>query len=182
MNKSYIFNLALTMSAISIVLFLLMAILGGGMFLNMGIGLTAIALMIIVPIIFLRRQRASANGVLTFKEAFLTAFFGLAISAVISTTFSYLYVNYIDTAYVDSMINQQLETTMKFMEGNVPEDKMVETLTEIETKTRDGFTLPGMLRNLGIYLAVYAVLSLILAAIFKKQPEIVNASEDIIDN
>ncbi len=182
MNKSYIINLAITMSVISIVLFLLMAILGGGMFINLGIGVLGIVLMIIVPIIFLRKQRASANGFLTFKEAFLTAFLGLALSAVISTTFSYVYVSYIDTAYVDSMINQQLETTMKYMQGNMPEDKMVETLTEIETKTRYGFTLPGMIRNFGIYIAVYAVLSLILAAIFKKQPQIVRSTEDIIDN
>ena len=182
MNKPYIINLALTMSVISIVLFLLMAILGGGMFLSMGIGLAAIVLLIVVPIIFLRKQRAAANGFLSFKDAFITVFVGLTIAGIINVAFTMLYVNVIDTTYVDNMINQQLETTMKFMEGNVPEDKMVETLTEIETKTRYGFTTLGILRNLGIYIAVYALLALILAAIFKKQPEIVNTSEDIIDN
>ncbi|NEN23292.1 DUF4199 domain-containing protein [Cryomorpha ignava] len=182
MNKSYALNLGLTTAVLSIVLFLLMAILGGGMILSFAIGILALAFMIALPIIFVRKQRKANNGIISYKDAFLTSFVGLAIGGIVYLAFSFIYVNFIDTTYLDKMINQQIETTMSFMQGNVPEEQMVETLTEIETKTREGFTLPGMLKNLGIYLIVYAVFSLILAAIMKRNPVIVSTSEDIIDN
>lgn len=180
MNKSYALNLAITSAVLSIVLFLLMAIVNGGMIFSFVIGIVALAFLIALPIIFVKKQRKANNGLITFKEAFLTSFVGLALGGLIYLVFSYLYVNFIDTTYLDKMINQQIETTMKFMQS-MPEDQMVEALNNIENQTRDGFTLSGMAKNFGIYMIVYAVYSLILAAIMKRNPVFVSTSEDIID-
>jgi len=182
MNKTYTLNLALASAVLSIVLFLLMAILNGGMIFSFVIGIVALVLLIALPIIFVRRQRKANNGIISFKEAFLTSFVGLTIGGLIYLAFTYVYVNFIDVNYLDNMINQQIETTMKFMQGNVPEEQMVETLTDMETKIREGFTIQGILKNFGIYTLVYAVYSLILAAIMKRKPVFAETAEDIIDN
>lgn len=182
MNKSYVLNLAITMAVISIVLFLLSAVMGSSMYLSLGILLISIVLTIVLPIIFVRRQRSQANGILSFKEAFTTAFLGLTLSGIIYVAFTFLYVNVIDTSFVDTMTTQQLEMSMKFMEGRVSDDLMVETLTKAENDIRYNYTLLGMLRNLGIYIVFYAIVSLIIAAVMKRNPVIVSTSEEIIDN
>ena len=128
MNKSYALNLGWTMAAISIVIFLTTAIIQGGMVFSFAIGVIALAIMIGVPIVFVRRQRSAQNGVITFKEVFYTAFIGLAIGGVIYMAFSYIYVNYIDPGYLETMVNQQIETTSKFMKGMAEAD-MIEALS-----------------------------------------------------
>lgn len=182
MNKSYPINLGLVMGGISIVLFLITAIVQGGMLFSIVLGIVSLAIMIALPIIFIRKQRRAAAGIISFKDAFLTAFVGLVIGGVIYLLFSFVYANYIDASYVDSLVNQQVQGTMKFMKGNVPEDQMVQTLTKMENDIRKGFTPAGIAKSFGIMLIVYAILSLILAAILKKKPENPFESTEVIDN
>lgn len=182
MNKTYATNIGLTLGVLSIVFFLIMAILSGGMVFSVAMGILSIAVTVGVPIYFIRKQRAANNGIISFKDAFLTAFVGLAIGGIIYLVFSYIYANFIDVSYIDSIVKQQIEGAMKFMKGNMPEDQMVEQLTKMENRTRSGFTLPGMVKSLGIILAVYAVLSLILAAFLKKKPENPFETMDVLEN
>lgn len=181
MNKSYALNLGWTMGAISIVLFLITAIVQGGMIFSFAIGIISIAIIIGLPIAFVRRQRSASDGVIAFKEVFYTAFVGLAIGTFIYLLFSYIYVNFIDTSYLETMINQQIQTTAKFMQS-LPEADMIKALTKMENDIRKGFSLSGMARNFGFYLIGYAIYSLILAAIMKKRPLFVSDSEMVIDN
>ncbi len=169
------------MGAISIVVFLLTAIIQGGMVFSFIIGIISLAIMIGVPIVFVRRQRSASGGVITFKEVFYTAFIGLAIGSFIYLLFSYIYVNFIDTSYLETLVNQQIQSSSKFMSA-MPEDQMIEILTKMEADIRNGYTLSGMARNFGIILVVYAIYSLILAAIMKKRPLFVSDSEMVIDN
>lgn len=169
------------MGVISIVLFLISAIIQGGIVFSAIIGIISLAILIGLPIAFVSRQRKAAGGVITFKEVFVTAFAGLALGTLIYFAFSYIYVNFIDKAYLETLINQQIETTAKFMTG-MPEATMMETLTEIETKTRSGYTVLGMTQNFAISLIIYAVYSSILGAIMKKRPLFVSDSEVILDN
>ena len=170
------------MGGISIVLFLIMAIIQGGWLFSIVMGIISLAIMVALPIIFIRKQRLASGGLISFKDAFLTSFIGLIIGGVIYLLFSFVYVNYIDGSYVDSLVNQQVQGTMKFMKGNVPEAEMVKVLTKMENDIRKGFTPSGIARSFGIMLIAYAVLSLILAAILKKKPENPFESAEVIDN
>lgn len=182
MNKSYATNLGLVLGGVSIVLFLIMAIIQGGMMFSLVMGIISLIFIIALPIYFIRRQRAASGGFISFKDAFLTAFIGLIISGVIYLIFSFVYANYIDPSYIDNLVNQQVAGSMKFMKGNMPEDQMVTALTKMENDIRHGFTLSGMLRTFGIMLIAYAILSLILAAILKKKTDNPFGSEVVIDN
>lgn len=182
MNKSYTQKLTITYAIISIVLFLIMAIADGGMMFSMLIGIASFILLITLPTLFVRNQRKANGGNISFKEAFLTSFLGLTIGGAIYMIFMFVYVNVIDVNYVENMINQQIENTLKFMQGNVPDDEMVKTLTNMENQMRAGFTPVGLIRTFGIYMVVYGLFSLILAAIMKRQPVFVQSSDEIVDN
>lgn len=87
MNKSYPINLGLVLGGVSIVLFLIMAIIQGGMMFSFAIGIISLAIMIMLPIYFIRKQRAASGGIISFKDAFLTALIGLIIGGVIYLLF-----------------------------------------------------------------------------------------------
>jgi len=170
MKKEQI-NLGLAMGAISIILFLLIIIADGGFALLSVIGLLGYVLAIVLPIIFIIRKRKSNGGVISFKEAFLLSFIGLAIGAAIATVFSILYVQLVDPEMGERMAYQIVEGMHGFMDGNVPEEQMKESLMEAEQDTIERFSVMGQIKGYFIGLIVYAVISAILAAILKKNAE-----------
>lgn len=171
MKKEQI-NLGLVMGAISIILFLLIVIADGGFALLSIIGILGYAMAIILPIIFIRKKRKENEGIISFKEAFLLSFIGLAIGGAIASVFSILYVQFIDPEMGERMAYQVVDGMHGFMEGNVPEKQMKEQLMEAEQDTIERFSLMGQIKGYFIGLIVYAVLSAILAAILKKKPEV----------
>lgn len=166
MNNKYILNLGLTMAVISIVLFLLNVLLGIGMIVSSLVGLLSIAALIVVPIIFIRKQRA-AQGYITFGQVFALSFFGLLIGMVIGMAFQFLYINYIDPGYAEKMVLGSLEMTNSMI-GGVSDAQANEILAKQERDMRANFTMAGQLKSLGISIIVAAVVSVILAAIFKR--------------
>lgn len=171
MKNSYSLNLGLILAAISIVLFLLGVVIDGGMIFGIVTLIIAIALMVMLSIRTLKKQREDQGGFLTFGEGFMTALIGLAISGAIYVLFTYVYANFLDSGYIDRTVEKSLEMTMKFMQGNVSEDIIETTLVETERATREGFTLAGIAKTFGWSLLFYAVLSLIFAASLKKNPD-----------
>ncbi len=167
--KSSSYNLAFTLAAVSIVIFLLSAIFEGGMMVSMIFGFLAFAFIVLIPVIFIRKERTLQGGFITFKEAFTLSFTGLLLGGVIATLFTFVYVTYIDSEYVDRMAYRTMEFTKNMMEGNVPEAQMEETLMKIETDMAEGFSPFGMLKSFGIYILVYLVISAVLAAFLKKE-------------
>jgi len=170
MKKEQI-NLGLLMGAISIILFLLIIIADGGFALLSIVGLLGYAVAIVLPIIFISRKRKANGGVITFKEAFLLSFIGLAIGAAIATVFSILYVQLVDPGMGERMAYQIVEGMHGFMDGNVPEEQMKESLMEAEQDTIERFSVMGQIKGYFIGLIVYVVISAIIAAIMKKKPE-----------
>ena len=183
MKNSYAVNLGLSLGGIGIVVFLLMAILQGSIWVSVVLGLISLGFTIYLPIRFTKNQRRDQGGVISFKEVFTTAMIGLVLSALITFAFSFVYVNYIDTGYVDRQVETSVKGTMKWLEGNMADEQMEEILRETEEKTREGFTPMGMVKSFGIYIVIYAIFSLILAAVIKNEPETMVSSgdEELID-
>ncbi len=169
MNKSYILNLALVYAVVAIVLFLIQTIIGGGIVVTSVMGILSFAVMIGLPIYFIRKQRSAQGGIISFKDAFLTGFLGLLIGGVVSSIFSYLYISFIDPEYVDRLVLSSLEMSQGFMEGAMSTEQMAEVMTEAETSIREGFTPLGMLKSIFYIALFYVVLNLILAAFLKKE-------------
>lgn len=170
LNNRAILNLALTVAVIAIVLFLIQVIMAGGWILSAVMGLGNLIVLILVPIYFVRRERESLGNVMDFGQIFGFVFLGLALAGVLSTAFTWIYVNYVDPEYVDRLVYSTLESTKSMMEGNVPETKMNEVLRDTEAGMVKGFSTAGILKSLGIGFAVYAAYAAILGFAMRKKP------------
>jgi len=168
MKKSQAINLGLTYSVVSIILFLIQVIVAGGTMFSVVMGIVTFAVVVALCIIFIRRERAEKGGLISFKEAFTTAFVGLLIGGIVSVLFTLIYVTYVDATYIDKMVYTTLESTKGFMEGNMGDEQVNEVLLEMETDMRAGFTPLGMAKSMGYFAIFYLVVSLILAASLKK--------------
>lgn len=171
MKNSYALNLGMVLSAASVILFLLAAILDTGMVAGIAIMVVSLAVTVAACIIYLKKQRTAQGGLLSFKEGFVTSFLGMLIAGVVMVVFTYIYANFLDSSYIDNTVEKALSGSLKFMEGNVPEDQLEEIMVGIEEDTRAGFTLMGVLKSLVSYAIFYAVLALIFGASLKKSEE-----------
>ena len=177
MNKKAI-SLGVTLGIIGIVMFLIMAVLELGMIAISVIGFVGLIISIVFPVIFVKREREANGGFISFGDAFKFCFVALLIGGLIGTGFQILYANAIEPGYAERMTEQALEMSNSFMEGNIDDEMREQILREAEADTMDKFTIGGMLMSLGYMSIFYAVLSLIIAAIMKKQPIV---SSDTLD-
>jgi hypothetical protein len=142
-----------------------------GMIMMSIFGFVGFIIAIVLPIIFIRKEREANGGAITFGEAFKMSFLGLVIGGAIGTIFQILYVQVIDPEYAERLTAKTLEMSNNFMEGNMDDEMREEILRESESSTMDSFTLVGQLKSFVYGVIFYAVISLILAAILKRQPE-----------
>lgn len=183
MNKKFAIGIGIAYGIASIILFLLQALLSGGIGIASVISVITFVAIIAIPVLYLRKMRREQNDTLTFKEAFLTGFVGLLMGGVASTVFTALYVGLIDPEYVDRMVMSTLEMQKSFMEGSMGEEQMTEIMQQSEEGIRDGFTPIGMLKSLAYVALFYLVVSLIIAAFMKKVDAFRAAdTHEVIDN
>ncbi|MBL7818623.1 MAG: DUF4199 domain-containing protein [Saprospiraceae bacterium] len=103
------------------------------------------------------------DGFMTFKRAFYLAFMIGLLSTVIVLIFNYIYMNFISPSAMDA----QLETTRTMMEKfGMPEDKLDEAIEKQRQSLSSPLSIVTGLFGAGI---VVAILSLIVAAIMKKE-------------
>lgn len=177
-NKNTI-NFGLLLGGILVVGFLLNVVIEPGWIGMMGIMLVTYVIGIILLVRFVKSERRLNNGVISFKEAFIKSFASLVIASLLSTGIGFLYITLIDPGYPERLTLQTMESTASFMEGNVPDEQVAETLKEIETDMTEGFTLAGQLKTFAKGLIFYAVLALIIAAVLKRKLE--PTDETILD-
>jgi hypothetical protein len=178
MNKNAL-NLGITMGVIGILIFLLMVVLEPGMILLSVLGFVGIIVAIVLPIIFIRKERETNGGVISFGEAFKLSFIGLLIGGAIGVIFQILYIQVIDPEFGERMTAKTLEMSNSFMEGNMDDEMREQILRDAEADSLKRYTVPGMLQTFGIAAIFYAVISLILAAVLKKSPEGASSSETL---
>jgi uncharacterized membrane protein (DUF106 family) len=159
----------LILSATSIIYLLLTSIMGmSNLMMTFLLLIVLIGVLITILVLGVKEHRNNQlGGFISFGRAFLVCILILVISAVISTIFSYVYMNFINPSYIDSMKDGMTEMLEKY---NVPEEKMAESLKQFD----DMKTLNGNLIGLAKNLAGGAVISLIIAAIMKRNRPIFN--------
>jgi hypothetical protein len=159
----------LIMAATSIIITLITSIMGmSNLILISLLGLLLIVAMVLIPILGVREHRNNQLGnLISFGRAFLVAMLILAVGMLISTIFNYVYTNFINPSYVDTLKEGMTEMLEKY---NVPEAQLEESLKQIEEMKTPMGNLKGLAKNL----AGGAVISLIIAAIMKRNRPIFN--------
>ena len=105
--------------------------IAGLSFLTYGIvaGLTALVAAIAWVIVAHSAFKKANNGIMNFKQGLVIAMIMILISAIIASLFNYLYLNYIDTDFVERMKAGMTE----FMErNNVPESQIAESTAKFD--------------------------------------------------
>jgi uncharacterized membrane protein (DUF106 family) len=159
----------LIMAATSIILTLISSLMGMSNLILMSlIGLLVIVAMVVIPVLGVKEHRNNQlGGLISFGRAFLVAMLILAVSILISTIFNYVYMNFINPSYIDTMKEGMTEMMEKY---NLPEAQLEESLKPLEEMK----TPMGNLKSLAKSLAMSAVISLIVAAIMKRNRPIFN--------
>lgn len=127
-----------------------------------GLLMFAIAIaMIVIPVKHHRDKEL--GGYITIGRIILIGMVVIAISTLISNVFNYIYMNFIDPGFVDTMMAQMEEN----MSSLIPEEQMDEVLMGIQ----ENFEPMTMLKN-GIMMGtiVGLIISGIIGLIMKKDP------------
>lgn len=112
--------------------------------------------------------RKSSQGYMTLKEGFMVTFFTLAIGGLITTAFTVILYNFVDTEYPQLLAEKSIEKTAEMMERFGASDEDIEKAMEKSEDVAERFTVFGQIRGYLFGLIFYAIYAVILGAIFKK--------------
>lgn len=160
----------LILALIEIVITVLMYVAGiefysSNMFL---FGIFMLLLTIGYTIFSILQFRKSREGFMTLKEGFTATFFTLAIAGLLTTTFTIILYDFIDKEYTRALAEKITEKTADLMErfgaSQADIDKKIEEMGD----PGERFTVMGQIKGYLVGLIFYAVYSVILGAIFKR--------------
>jgi len=122
----------------------------------------AIAIVLIVLPVKHHRDK-ELGGYISIGRVIMIGMVVTVISMLISNVFNYIYMNFIDPGFVDTMMDQMEET----MSSLIPEEQMDDALIRIQ----EGFEPATMIKNGLIITAIVGlVVSGIVGLIMKKDP------------
>ena len=168
--KQKIITAGLYIAAISIISQLVSGILQPEGLLSATINIISFVITVWIVIHFIKLHKKERNGFISFGNSFKLSFLSLALGVFIGMIFFFIYNNFIDSGIIDKTVNESLESTYQGIQ-NMPEEDQRATLEWTEKITRFIFSFPGTLALFALISIFYAILSLILAAIMKQNPE-----------
>lgn len=156
----------------SIVLTVLIYAIDLKLFANIYVGLGFLVTFLALGIIQLKELKKQLTP-LSFKDAFTAYFIGSIIGILISTTFSIVLFNFIDTAARDAIHDHLITFQAEMLKSyNVPNEQIVETINDM--KENPQFSINGLLTGIIKSLIGSIIFGLILAAIFKSKTNVLN--------
>ncbi len=147
------------LTLISIIYTTLIQILGQGA--NRSLGYLSIVFMVII-LVLAHRDYKKSNEFMSYGEGLKISMIIVAISSVIGTIYTYIYIKFIDNSMLDQ-IRQQTEATL---EKRGMSDEQIQQAMTMQAK----FTTPEMIFIFGILGALFFgfIVALIVSAITKK--------------
>lgn len=135
---------------------------------KLGIATSVISLSL-VSYLGIKFRNEESEGFMGFKPSFLFSFVAFFVSSVISAAFLILLYEVIDPEAPKILADQAIENTEKMMRGfGAPEEKIEETLEQLEGQMAESFSAVGIMKNSWVYFISSAVLALITGLIIRK--------------
>lgn len=108
------------------------------------------------------------GGFITFKEAFTSFFIAIALGLLLSTLFTILLFNFIDTdaknSITEKVVKYTVEMMQKFGAKAADINKMI-----AEMEKSDSFGVLGQIKGYAFNLVLYCIIGLISAAVIKRE-------------
>ncbi len=136
-------------------------------------GITLVVSISLIVLITLQVRKAN-GGFIEFKPLFLDIFFVLVAGVFLTTLFDFVLNTAIDPDLPVKVIDESTEKTMAMMEGLVPEEELDKTYNQLQAakeEVKDKYTFGGLFMTYLTSLAIWMIPALIMALIFKKEPE-----------
>jgi hypothetical protein len=137
-----------------------------GIFTN---ALLVFGIMVVFMVIGGLEFRKENQNVMLYGEAFKVTFLTGIISLLISTTFTYVLVSFIDEGLLDIVIEKTIESTQNLLTTlNAPEAEIDEAIEGIEDAMVKQFSLGGILQGLFSNAVICAILAAIVSIFLRK--------------
>jgi Protein of unknown function (DUF4199) len=151
--------------AITLILYIINAELLAASSIGFGIMAVSIGFMVYAGIV-LRRVN---GGYISFGEIFKGLMIVTVVSSLISILFQYVLHNFIDPDLAETLNNAVIKNTTDMMaKFGTPEDVVEQTIEQMKADLPIKTSLGAFAKNFGFSVAGSAVVSLIIAAILKK--------------
>lgn len=152
---------------LALVMFGLLLYLSGVEWFLHPIAFTGFLIPVIVAILGGIRQRKVNGGNLSFADALKVVFLIFVISSVVSTAFNYVLFNFVDVPFREALTQAAAEKTEELMTKFGAKQEQIDQAVE-ETLKGNNYTLGKMSLNMAFGLIFWFIISLIIAAIIKK--------------
>jgi len=133
--------------------------------------LIGLAISITLLVIYLKKYRTELGGFISFKDAFLFGLIALVVSGIISSLFNFLFLQFFDPGYMKSLMEAQKDWMENYLSGKMSDDQIQEQLNKID-KQMNISAIRQMLTSLAGSAIFGAIISLIVGAIMKKNPNV----------
>jgi hypothetical protein len=133
--------------------------------------LVGLAISVTLLVIYLKKYRAGLGGFISFKDAFIFGLIAMIIAGIISSLFTYLFLQFFDPGYMKSITEETKDWMESYLSGKMSDDQIQEQLDNLDKKMNK----PAIVQSLTslAYSTVFgAIISLIVGAIMKKNPNV----------
>ena len=125
-------------------------------------------LIIIMGVMAVNKAKKFSQSLFKFKDAFGVYFLTIFIGLLISIIFSYVLFNLVDPQAADIIKELTLEKQVEMFESlGLNEEQINEAITRVQEE--NNFSLKNLAIGFAIYLAVYSIIGLIVALIFREK-------------
>jgi hypothetical protein len=130
-------------------------------------GILILIAVIAFGIVSVAKSKAILEGYISFKNSFASYFLTIFIGLLISTLVSYILFNFIDPEAAVTLKEKTIESQVQMLEGfNVPNEQIAEQVELLENQ--DNFSIINIIKGFAIYLVMFSIIGLIVAAVMKK--------------
>lgn len=181
LNKAAINN-GLILGAISFALTIVIYYVAPSMLGSMMFGFGMMAVSLVLYIVFTLDLRKKVGGFWSFKDALRGIFLMAFISGIISLLANYIFYNFIEPGAYEKISEHVVNgLTATFENQGMNQEQIDSTLEKMQESLKSQYspTIGDLLKSLGFAIIIQFVMSLIFAAIFKKDhPVFVPVEQD----
>lgn len=154
----------------SILVTTLIYVIDLNLFVNIWLGLSTIAIYLLIGIIVVANTKKQLKGQITFKEAFTVYFIAAVVGGLLSTLFQILLFNIIDPAAKETIKDLSIKYTTQMMEKfNAPSASINETVEQLQNT--DNYSPGNLFKGFAFSLIISAIYGALLGLIFRSKTD-----------
>lgn len=154
---------------LSILAFIIPYLLGSKFVYSLWYGFAIMGLWLIFLILTARDLRSQQNGFATFSELLKATFITTIILSAISGAFNFIFYQYIDPSFADTLKQYVIESMQEMMHNfDAPAETIEQTISELEAQNFS-MSFENMLINIFKSLVYGSIVSILIAAIMQRK-------------